>query len=140
MTEGPSPRDRRLLVLAPTAKDAAILQSVLEPIGVDSDLVSNCVALADEIEQGAAVALIAEEALTADGGERLIRLLSAQPPWSDFPILVLAHQGADSAELAEAVRTFGNVTLLERPIRIATLVSAVQTAMRARERQYQIRG
>ena len=140
MTGGPSPRDRRMLVLAPTAKDAAILQSVLEPIGVESELVSNCVALADEIEQGAAVALIAEEALTADGGERLIRLLSAQPPWSDFPILLLAHQGTDSAELAEAVRTFGNVTLLERPIRIATLVSAVQTAMRARERQYQIRG
>ena len=40
----------------------------------------------------------------------------------------------------EAVRTFGNVTLLERPVRGATLLSAVRTAIRARERQSQIRG
>ena len=32
------------------------------------------------------------------------------------------------------------MTLLERPVRIATLLSAINTAMRARERQYQIRG
>jgi signal transduction histidine kinase/CheY-like chemotaxis protein len=33
----------------------------------------------------------------------------------------------------------GNVTLLERPLGFATLMSAVRTALRARERQYQIR-
>ena len=33
----------------------------------------------------------------------------------------------------------GNVTLLERPTRVAALVSAVRTALRARQRQYQIR-
>jgi len=32
-----------------------------------------------------------------------------------------------------------NVTLLERPIRVAALLSAARTALRARERQYQIR-
>ena len=37
------------------------------------------------------------------------------------------------------MRTLGNVTLLERPVRMATLVSAVRTALRARDRQYQIR-
>jgi signal transduction histidine kinase/ActR/RegA family two-component response regulator len=35
--------------------------------------------------------------------------------------------------------TLGNVTLLERPARVAALVSAIRTAIRARERQYQIR-
>ena len=33
----------------------------------------------------------------------------------------------------------GNVTVLERPTRVAALVSAVRTALRARQRQYQIR-
>ena len=42
--------------------------------------------------------------------------------------------------LNEVLRTFGNVTLLERPVRAATLLSAVRTAIRSRERQYQIRG
>lgn len=32
----------------------------------------------------------------------------------------------------------GNVTLLERPLRMATLVSAIRTALRARRRQYEI--
>ena len=54
-------------------------------------------------------------------------------------MLILARRGADSAETMEAVRTLGNVTLLERPVRVAALVSAVRTALRARERQYQIR-
>ena len=48
-------------------------------------------------------------------------------------MLVLTRPGADSAGSAEAVRTLGNVTLLERPLRVATLVSAVRTrAARAR--------
>ncbi|MFO0809323.1 MAG: PAS domain S-box protein [Gemmataceae bacterium] len=33
----------------------------------------------------------------------------------------------------------GNVTVLERPTRVAALVSAVRTALRARQKQYQIR-
>jgi signal transduction histidine kinase/CheY-like chemotaxis protein len=33
-----------------------------------------------------------------------------------------------------------NVTLLERPLRVATLLSAIRTALRARDRQYEIRG
>jgi signal transduction histidine kinase/CheY-like chemotaxis protein len=54
-------------------------------------------------------------------------------------VLVLTRQGADSADASLAVSALGNVTLLERPVRVATLVSTVRTALRARERQYQIR-
>jgi signal transduction histidine kinase len=69
----------------------------------------------------------------------LHHLLQAQAPWSDLPVIVLTRPGANSAETAEAVRMLGNVTLLERPVRVATLVSAVRSALRARERQYQLR-
>jgi signal transduction histidine kinase/DNA-binding response OmpR family regulator len=41
--------------------------------------------------------------------------------------------------VAEALVNLGNVTLLERPVRIAALVSVVRAALRSRERQYQIR-
>jgi signal transduction histidine kinase/ActR/RegA family two-component response regulator len=37
------------------------------------------------------------------------------------------------------VRTLGNVTLLERPLRATALLSAMRSALRARQRQYQIR-
>ena len=78
--------------------------------------------------------------MASAGHTPLREILAAQPPWSDLPVLVLTRSGADSAALDEAVRTLGNVTLLERPVRVATLLSAVRTALRARERQYQIRG
>ena len=70
----------------------------------------------------------------------LAEALAGQPPWSDLPLLVLTRPGADSSEVEDAVRTLGNVTLLERPMRVSALMSAVRTAVRARERQYQIRG
>jgi len=53
---------------------------------------------------------------------------------------VLTRSGVDSAEARAATRNLGNVTLLERPMRGATLISTVRTAIRARQRQYQIRG
>ena len=133
-------RDRRLLVLAPTAKDADIMRSIFTPSGIDIEFLSTLPIVVEEMRHGAAAVLIPEEALSSHGSEQLAGLLAAQPPWSDFPILVLTRPGADSLELEEAVRTLGNVTLLERPVRIATLLSAARTAMRARERQYQIRG
>jgi signal transduction histidine kinase/CheY-like chemotaxis protein len=52
---------------------------------------------------------------------------------------VLARPGADSALVAQAISVFGNVTVLERPVRVATLVSTVRFALRARQKQYQIR-
>ena len=69
----------------------------------------------------------------------LHEMLAAQPPWSDLPILILTRPGADSEDTVEAVRVLGNVTLIERPVRRATLVTALRSALRARERQHQIR-
>jgi PAS domain S-box-containing protein len=36
--------------------------------------------------------------------------------------------------------TIGNMTLLERPMRVSTLISTVRTALRARQRQYEMLG
>jgi signal transduction histidine kinase/CheY-like chemotaxis protein len=96
-------------------------------------------ALVGQLRLGAAAALVPEEALAADNSALLGQALAEQPPWSDVPLLVLTRPGADSEAAAEAVRTLGNVTLLERPLRVATLLSAIRTALRARYRQYEVR-
>jgi signal transduction histidine kinase len=62
-----------------------------------------------------------------------------QPAWSDFPIVVLTEEGASSEMALRTLETLGNVTLLERPVRVPALVSAVRSALRARRRQHQIR-
>jgi signal transduction histidine kinase/CheY-like chemotaxis protein len=132
-------RDRRFLILAPTRKDALLTISLL-PDGVVGEVCPSLTTLIEAVEQGAAAILIAEEWVASSGCARLAEVIAMQPAWSDLPVLVLTRPGADSGDVAHAVRTLGNVTLLERPLRVSTLTSAVRTAIRARERQYQIRG
>lgn len=85
--------------------------------------------------------VLAEEAIDTPSARKLLDTLGGQLPWSDLPLIILASN-VDQKEggVALAVlRHRGNVTLLERPLRILTLVSAVQSALRARRRQYEVR-
>ncbi len=132
--------ERRVLILAPTRKDAVITQSLLSSTRLHSLICATVDDLVRSIAEGAAAVLVAEEMVTDEGQTALAGALASQPPWSDLPVLVLTRPGADSASVVDAVRTLGNVTLLERPVRVAALMSAVMTAVRARARQYQIRG
>ena len=132
--------ERRVLVLAPTGRDAPLTQTVLTDAGVRSTVCRDLPHLMQEIAAGAGAILVSEEAIAAESlvytlGDRLSR----QPPWSDLPILLLAHPGADSSAARQMVRTLGNVTLIERPVRVAALMTAVHTALRARQRQYNAR-
>jgi signal transduction histidine kinase/CheY-like chemotaxis protein len=138
LNEGsPERLERRVLVLAPVGKDSSLVQTMLQKDAVECFACADVESLAHELSRGAAALLVAEEALPSDG--RLAELVHAQPPWSDLPVLVLTRPGADSAAAGRAMRTLGNVTLLERPVRMAALSSAVRSALRARERQYQTR-
>jgi signal transduction histidine kinase/ActR/RegA family two-component response regulator len=131
--------DRRVMVLVATARDATLTGDVLVAAGLEVVLCASFEALIAEVRVGAAVVLIAEETLSFERRSALARVLSEQPAWSDLPVLILAMSGADSDEVGAAVAALGNVTLLERPLRVATLLTAVRSAVRARERQYEIR-
>src|SRR4029079_3876523 len=95
--------------------------------------------LVRHVAGGAGALLMPEEAISPGHIAALTPVLASQPPWSDIPVLVLTHPGANSGASSDAVRKLGNVILLERPVRGATLTSAILMALRARERQYQIR-
>ncbi len=130
-------RERRLLVLAPIDKDALLMETMLSSDHIERTACADLGELVQEIERGAAAVLIAEEALVeGDGG--LPAVMARQPAWSDLPILLLTRPGADSA-FVERASTLGNVTLLERPVRVVTLASAIRGALRGRARQYQTR-
>jgi signal transduction histidine kinase/ActR/RegA family two-component response regulator len=129
--------ERRLLILAPVGKDASLISDMLAREKVECVPCANAEALCREIGRGASAVLISEEALPRDRG--LAAVLDCQAPWSDLPVLLLTRPGADSPAVAQAMQTLGNVTLLERPVRITALASAVRSALRARDRQYQTR-
>ena len=129
---------RRVLMLLPTQRDTELTSDVLAKHGIDTCICGQHADLAREMERGAAAVLVAEEALLQGAQSVLSRAIERQPRWSDLPVLVVARDGADSVQVADAMARLGNVTLLERPLRISTLVSTVKSALRARERQYQM--
>ena len=138
-TAEPAFHEETVLILAPTSKDAALSRKVLEEAGIACAVCRDLGELCVGIDSGAGVAMLGEEALTAESLNLLRLAVRRQPAWSDFPLLILTEQGADSEVVLRTLETLGNVTLLERPVRVPALVSAVRSALRARRRQYQIR-
>ena len=55
------------------------------------------------------------------------------------PLIVLCCCGPEALEIEPVLGALGNVSLIERPVRIPTMLSVVRAALRARERQYQAR-
>ncbi|MGD0989684.1 MAG: ATP-binding protein [Candidatus Sulfotelmatobacter sp.] len=134
--------DYRVLVLAPFGKDALLVQTVLERSGIPVGVVEDVQGIARYVSDGAGCAIVAEEALSDQSIDCLGRSVAAQPAWSDFPIIVLTGGGATTPYTEMMVRSrtpMGNINLIERPLRPATLLSSVRTAIRSRSRQYEIR-
>lgn len=128
----------RVLTLLPTARDAELTGNLLAHEGIAVHACGSDCDLADEIGQGVGAVIVGEEVLADGVHSVLAQAIREQPRWSDLPILLLTRSGPSSQIVDAAVATLGNVTLLERPLRIAGLVSTVRAALRARSRQYQI--
>jgi signal transduction histidine kinase len=136
-------RDHVVLVLAPTGRDMPLTCAMLtERAAIACEPCANLADLCERVKRGAGAALIAQEAIDIHGARRLIECLSSQFPWSDLPVIVLSKSLDDDISEGSVLATLrrrGNVTVLERPVRIVTLISSVQSALRARRRQYEVR-
>ena len=130
--------ERRILILTPTGRDGPLVREVFERLGITAVACSDLDQVTRALDEGAGALLVAEEAVAQDAGV-LVDWLERQSPWSDLPILVLSRPGADSAAVTRAMDLLRNITVLERPVRVAALISAVRTSLRSRERQYQLR-
>ncbi len=135
------------LVLTSAGKDGALAAAAIRGAGLPVETCANMAELCRRLADGASSCgglLVAEETLAAPGElSELTALLRDQEPWSDLPIILLAPpQGAGTRttqHLLAALDPFGVVTVLERPMRQTTLTNALQVALRARRRQYQVR-
>src|SRR5260221_2060017 len=133
--------DRRTLVHAPVGRDAALTQDVLMRAGLSCDVCPDIPDLCREIQRGAGAIILTEEVLDRPGLRLLARTLEKHPAWSDVPVLVFAggEQSRASLRTLQTLELLRNVTLLDRPMRLAALVSSLRAALRARERQYELR-
>jgi signal transduction histidine kinase len=129
-------------ILAPTGRDSEVTERVLGEAGIGTVACADIDSLCSEIAGGAGVALVTEEALMDDATERFCLFLESQQQWSDVPLVILTGERELSRTIPpqlEAVIARGNVTLLERPVRVATMITVLRAALRARQRQYDVR-
>jgi signal transduction histidine kinase len=142
-----APRDdasELIALLTPTGRDGAVAMRVLADAGLAAVACPDMPALCALVSDGAGIGamLIAEEALGPHSSKMLLRVLGEQAPWSDVPVVVLTAEGELSRAIPRALEelaSHANVTLLERPVRVATIVTVMRSALRARRRQYDVR-
>src|SRR5579884_2046899 len=130
--------DYCVLLLTPTGRDAALISDTLMHGGVQPQVCTDIESLTAALATKIGAAIIAEEALDTRSIEVLQDALRTQPPWSDLPMIVLSGPGESSAASAyrsSRLAPLGNVTVIERPVRPATMLSVTKAALRARYRQ-----
>jgi PAS domain S-box len=130
-------------LLTPTGSDGQTASKILGDAGLVTRTCDTMDEVCDLISKSeVAVLVIAEEALDAAARGKLFASLNGQPSWSDLPIILLTGDGELSSALPRVlsgVAEKGNVTLIERPVRVATLTTIIRSAQRARQRQLDVR-
>ncbi|WP_024339604.1 ATP-binding protein [Bradyrhizobium japonicum] len=135
-------RDHRVLVFAPIGRDGPASAELLRSANLNAINCRDLPELVSEMAAGVGTVFLAEEGLFGKDTEPLAQWIASQPPWSDLPFVVLTSHREQPAVVAwrrSIVELLRNVSLLERPVQPITLTSAIQSATRARRRQYEIR-
>jgi two-component system, sensor histidine kinase len=130
-----------VLCLCPTSADVRAARGVFSSAGLAARVFEESSAFADALDdKEIGVLLVAEEALGGPAGVRIRERLAAQEDWSAIPLIILAGSRAGAAgEALQDYETYGRVTLLERPVRLADLVAVVRMALAERCQQYRVR-
>jgi signal transduction histidine kinase/ActR/RegA family two-component response regulator len=129
---------RRVLVVMPTERDAQRTSALLRETGINGTHCPDLGTLLREIARGAGAILVTDDFVAGESSHELARTLREQPPWSRVPVVIVAHEGSNRFK-AIAAESFPSAVVVERPVRIRTLISVLHSALRAREDQYQIR-
>jgi signal transduction histidine kinase/CheY-like chemotaxis protein len=132
----------RALILAPQGRDSFVAVRILREARLVAEICNDLPALLIELDLGAGVAILTDEAIRTADTKGLVSWVRSQLPWSDFPFVILTERGAGVERNPAADRqmeALGNVAFLERPFHPTTLISVVQTALRGRRRQYEAR-
>lgn len=131
--------EQRVLIFPPSRRDGEVTGAVLRRAGLECSVHYQAVEVAHEIDVGAGTLIMTDAAPAAPAIETILTSLSRQPAWSDLPIVLLCQPGPQTPLVSHILRGLTNVTVLDRPTSVRTLVSTVQAALRGRLRQYQTR-
>jgi signal transduction histidine kinase/ActR/RegA family two-component response regulator len=125
----------RFLIVAPAGRDAEVIRQLLQSAGLEAVIDPSGDLLLEALPSGmAAGSVVTDDALVRINQGRLAAAIAEQPPWSDFPFVLLVRRSA-AREGSKSIEAIVNATVLERPLHPASLISAARAAVRARQRQ-----
>jgi signal transduction histidine kinase len=134
----------QVLLCAPFGKDAEILREIVSSEGLSVTQCASLNELAHEFSERTDFILLTEEALVSSSLQAIQETLRKQEPWSDIPMILLSSAGPTPSRWATGfvskLAGDANISILERPVRVPTIISVLRTAKRARNRQRQVQG
>ncbi len=134
----------QVLLCAPFGKDAEILTEIVSSEGLGVTHCASLKEMAQKVSEQTDFCLLTEEALVSTSWQAIQRILRKQAPWSDIPIILLASAGPTSSRwttgFVSKLADDANISILERPVRVPTILSVLRSARRARSRQRQVQG
>jgi signal transduction histidine kinase/CheY-like chemotaxis protein len=131
----------RVLVLAPTGRDAALSRDMLRNDGIEAQICETMDQLSATTLDDVGALLLGEEALTPAAIRQLTDVLDRQPPWSDIPVVLVvgAEFTSSGTRSMNVLGPLRNAMVLERPVRRLILTRSLEVALRARRRQWELR-
>jgi two-component sensor histidine kinase len=130
-----------VLIWTARRSDAQVMIEALGEGGMAAEPVETIADVLLSLEEAGCL-VVTQEALGEEAVDALGDALSAQPAWSELPILVLADRVADVFGLRTALEpalSDAQVTYLTRPVAPLVLMTAVHAALAARMRQFLLR-
>ena len=94
MNIGNDSLSERALILAPQGRDAFVAARILGEATLVPRICDSLPSLLRELTLGAGVAVLTEESIRSANIKTLVHWIASQPPWSDFPFVVLTERGA----------------------------------------------
>ena len=124
------------LVLAPVGRDAQIASAILATGNIRTRICDTLEATLPLLDDAHCL-VIAEEALTSADRNEFASWLDNQPAWSDFPIVLLVMRGKEVDKRLTFLDRY--LIVLERPFLASSLTNSVRSAVRARDRQLEVK-
>jgi two-component system, sensor histidine kinase len=131
--------DERVLALPVTRRDGEVTCELLGKAGVECVVCKGLPSMAAELGRGVGALMLTELSLGDPDMPLLIAALRSQPAWSDVPVVVLMRDHERPIAGLRTLEALGNVTVLDRPVSTRSMISAMQSALRDRRKQYRIR-
>jgi len=140
VTEAPAYASATVLCLCPTPADAIVMRRLFASAEWNARVFETPAPFIAALNEAVDVLLIAEEAIDGPAGPHINQRLTAQEDWSSMPLIVLSSASTwaqRAARLNPAM--LRRITLLERPVRLASLLGVVRMALAERTQQYRVR-